>query len=746
MFTRLRLAGFKSFVEPTELVIERGLTGIVGPNGCGKSNLVEAVRWVMGETSARKMRGGAMEDVIFAGTATRAARNLAEVTLKLDNAERKAPPAFNETAEIEITRRIARDQGSLYRVNGREVRARDVQLLFADLATGAGSTAMVSQGRIGALISAKPVERRGLLEEAAGIGGLHARRHEAELRLKAAEANLTRLDDVTSQIDGQLQALKRQSRQASRYRNLSELIRRAEAIQLHLRYLETAAALTAAEAALEQSVQRVTVETASASAAAQAEAEAAAALPPLREDAAEAAAVLQRLGAARDGLEAEERRARQEAAQLEARLAQVKADAERERGHQRDAEGAMARLEAEAAGIVNLQAGEAEAAATAEAAVRRHDDEVTARQKSLDELTHQAAELRARRQALGQQREALAQRLLRLETRAREITAERERLTAQESELLAAEAAGAEVARIAALASAARERLDQVERRRLETQAADGVARERLQEHQGSVGRLAAEEKGLGRLLAVAEDNLWPPLIDAVQVAPGFEAALGAALGDDLGASGETGAPAHWRALPPLPHAHALPPGAEPLSARVSAPPALARRLSQIGLVAASQGAALQADLAPGQRLVSPEGDLWRWDGFTRRAGAPSPTAVRLAQRNRLADLRQQLIEAETALAIVRADAETAHQRAVQAQAEETAARTDARTQDRALADAQAVEARAIQQAAARSARLSALAGSAQQLGADLAEARGQQAEGVAAEQALPAEAVHHEG
>ena len=164
MFTRLRLAGFKSFVEPTELVIERGLTGIVGPNGCGKSNLVEAVRWVMGETSARKMRGGAMEDVIFAGTATRAARNLAEVTLKLDNAERKAPPAFNETAEIEITRRIARDQGSLYRVNGREVRARDVQLLFADLATGAGSTAMVSQGRIGALISAKPVERRGLLE------------------------------------------------------------------------------------------------------------------------------------------------------------------------------------------------------------------------------------------------------------------------------------------------------------------------------------------------------------------------------------------------------------------------------------------------------------------------------------------------------------------------------------------------------------------------------------------------------
>ncbi|HWG79148.1 MAG TPA: AAA family ATPase, partial [Stellaceae bacterium] len=213
-FSKLRLSGFKSFVDPTELAIEPGMTGIVGPNGCGKSNLVEALRWVMGENSAKKMRGGEMDDVIFGGTTARPARNVAEVALLLDNTRRDAPGHYNEYDELEIARRIERGAGSGYRVNGREVRARDVQLLFADQASGAHSTALVSQGRIGAIINAKPIERRGLLEEAAGIAGLHSRRHEAELRLKAAETNLTRLDDVLSQLQAQLDALRKQARQA----------------------------------------------------------------------------------------------------------------------------------------------------------------------------------------------------------------------------------------------------------------------------------------------------------------------------------------------------------------------------------------------------------------------------------------------------------------------------------------------------------------------------------------------------
>ena len=178
-FTRMRVTGFKSFVEPTELVIGEGLTGIVGPNGCGKSNLVEALRWAMGESSAKQMRGGEMDDVIFAGTSERPARNLAEVILTMDNSDRRAPANFNDTDELDIIRRIERGSGSSYKVNGMDTRARDVQTLFADASTGARSTAMVSQGRIGAIISAKPTQRRGLLEEAAGITGLHARRHES---------------------------------------------------------------------------------------------------------------------------------------------------------------------------------------------------------------------------------------------------------------------------------------------------------------------------------------------------------------------------------------------------------------------------------------------------------------------------------------------------------------------------------------------------------------------------------------
>ena len=172
------------------------MTGIVGPNGCGKSNIVEALRWVMGENSAKRMRGAEMDDVIFGGSGNRPARNIAEVIVSLDNKDRSAPAQFNKEDELEISRRIERGSGSQYRVNGSDLRARDVQLLFADLASGAQSTAMVSQGRVGALIGAKPAERRALIEEAAGITGLHSRRHEAELRLKAAETNLGRLDDV----------------------------------------------------------------------------------------------------------------------------------------------------------------------------------------------------------------------------------------------------------------------------------------------------------------------------------------------------------------------------------------------------------------------------------------------------------------------------------------------------------------------------------------------------------------------
>ena len=228
-FNKLRVKGFKSFVEPTEIVIENGLTGIVGPNGCGKSNLVEAFRFVMGELSPKNMRGSELDDVIFNGTADRPAWDIAEVTIDLDNCERNAPSMFNQSDEIEVTRRIWRGEGSEYRVNGKEVRLKDVQLLFADASTGARSTSMVSQGRVGAIIAAKPEQRRSLLEEAAGITGLHSRRHEAELRLNATEVNLERVKDVLKTQDEQLINLKKQSKQAKRYKNIQKDITRARA-------------------------------------------------------------------------------------------------------------------------------------------------------------------------------------------------------------------------------------------------------------------------------------------------------------------------------------------------------------------------------------------------------------------------------------------------------------------------------------------------------------------------------------
>src|SRR5438094_2714643 len=282
-FTRLRLLGFKSFVEPTDFLIEPGLTGVVGPNGCGKSNLVEALRWVMGETSHKSLRAADMDDVIFSGTNNRPGRNHAEVAIHVDNAARKAPAQFNEHDTLDISRRIERDAGSTYRINGREVRARDVHILFADASTGSRSPSMVHQGRIGEIIQAKPEQRRRVLEEAAGISGLHARRHEAELRLRAAEQNLARLEDVINQLAGQMDALKRQSRQAVRYRNLSQYVRKAEATLHHLRFVNATQEVADAEHAKDVSIRAVAERTGAQAEASKLQAVAAAGLPALRE-------------------------------------------------------------------------------------------------------------------------------------------------------------------------------------------------------------------------------------------------------------------------------------------------------------------------------------------------------------------------------------------------------------------------------------------------------------------------------
>ena len=376
-FNKLRLVGFKSFVDSTELLIEPGLTGIVGPNGCGKSNLVEALRWAMGETSAKQLRGGEMDDVIFSGSTTRPGRNVAEVMLLLDNSDRKMPSQFNDNDLLEITRRIERGAGSSYVVNGNEVRQRDVQLLFADSATGAHSTALVSQGRVGAIINAKPTDRRSLLEEAAGITGLHSRRHEAELRLRAAEANLSRLDDVIVTLESQLQTLKKQARQASRYRNIADQIRRVEATLLNILWRDVVARRAAAQAEMQEAEASVVDLTGKAAAAASRQGEIAADLPDLRDAEAAAAAELQRLTIARESLNQEEARVNAARTEASQRLTQVLGDIGRAGALIEDAKANDTRLQGEHDELTAATAAEAGAASTA-------GEEVTAAQAAVD--------------------------------------------------------------------------------------------------------------------------------------------------------------------------------------------------------------------------------------------------------------------------------------------------------------------------------------------------------------------------
>ena len=346
-FDRLRIVGFKTFVDPTEVVIEAGLTGIVGPNGCGKSNLVEALRWVMGETSHKSMRASGMDDVIFSGSGQRPARNHAEVVLRVDNRQRQAPAAFNDADVLEISRRIAREEGSTYRLNGREVRARDVQLLFADAASGARSPSMVRQGQISEIISAKPQARRRILEDAAGVAGLHARRHDAELKLKAAEENLTRVVDVLTHIDGQIDGLKRQVRQAERYRAIAAELRKEEALSHQIAWHRAQTAATAAARQLDLDTRAVAE---AMGAQGQAERErgiAQHAIEPLRVEEARTSEVLQRLKIAREALDGEERRAKGRMDELDRRIAELKRDEERANRLVEDAASSLTRLAAE---------------------------------------------------------------------------------------------------------------------------------------------------------------------------------------------------------------------------------------------------------------------------------------------------------------------------------------------------------------------------------------------------------------
>ncbi|MEO6380977.1 MAG: AAA family ATPase, partial [Nitrobacter sp.] len=541
--TRLRLHGFKSFVEPTDFLIEPGLTGVVGPNGCGKSNLVEALRWAMGETSHKSLRAADMDAVIFAGSGNRPARNHAEVVMSIDNSDRSAPSAVNDSETLEISRRIERESGSVYRINGRDVRARDVQILFADAATGARSPALVHQGKIGEIIQAKPEQRRRVLEDAAGVAGLHARRHEAELRLKAAETNLTRVEDVVGQLSGQMEGLKKQARQAIRYRDVAAKVRKAEAMLFHLRWLEAHADVAEAARTHDLNVRELAERTREQAEAARLQAVRASELPALREAEARAAAGLQRLTNARETLDREEERARERAAELDRRLTQFASDVEREQRQSSDADVALQRLDIEDTELKDEIRSRVETRSGVDERGTQAEATLAAAEATFAELTRVLADLVAKRNQLEANVRTHRDRLARIDQEIASVQRETEALAQQTSgsgdlDALTAAIEGAQQALAQSEAVSRGREADHAAARSQLDMARSGVeaARGPSQDADKRAQRLETEAKTIAKILNGESKNLWPPIIDGISVDKGYEKAIGAVLGDDLDA------------------------------------------------------------------------------------------------------------------------------------------------------------------------------------------------------------------
>ena len=718
-FTRLRLQGFKSFVEPTDLHIAPGMTGIVGPNGCGKSNLIEALRWVMGENSAKRMRGAEMDDVIFAGTTTRPSRNLAEVMLELDNSSRTATTEFNNEESIQVTRQIERGSGSDYRVNGKAVRQRDVQLLFADQATGAHSTNLVGQGQIDALIRAKPQDRRQILEEASGTAGLHARRHEAELKLKGAETNLTRVDDVLKTYDTQLRSLKTQVRQASRYRNLAEHIRRTEAALLHLRWVEAEQNADATKDALQQAEARVNELLSIVTQGSTTRTDIAAELPGLRQTEAAASAVVQKLSLMREQIEIESKRIADATTAEERRLAHAQTDREREQARHADGHAAMIKLDAERE---QLAARQAEITAKLPEATRRVDDISDAVEQldhALTELTQSVATAEARRQSLQTELESLMARHAVLAQKRAQLDTERVALAADVADRPDLSFASAFVDASELELARREQQMVFAEQTYQEAETIQASARAIDQEAQARVTKIKAESDAIAALLQQQETKTTP-VLDLITVTPGFEHALAVALGEALTAALDTNAAMHWRETPLTATPPSWPEGVAALDQYIQAPPALARSLAYIGIVDdQNAGQQAAAQLQPGQIVVSRDGWAWRWDGFTVTPEAKTATALRLQQRNRLTALQADIANAEAEAQSATAALSDANAFFDQRKAEDRKARDALQAAFAALKDARDTYTKQEKQATAITTKLAALDASLRQIQED---------------------------
>lgn len=648
-FSRLRLHGFKSFVEKCDLDIGPGLTGIVGPNGCGKSNLVEALSWVMGETSAKRLRGSGMDDVIFNGTSGRPARNSAEVSVVLDNTNRTAPALFNNTDEIEVVRRIERDSGSNYYVNGKNVRARDVQMLFADMAIGAHSAAIVSQGRIAAIINAKPAERRQVLEESAGVSGLYVRRHEAELRLKAADANLARLQDVVAGMETQLDSLKRQSRQATRYKNISTEIKELETRLALAEWMLARATKMEAEQEFQSSESIVTEQMTSVASLNRVQIEQGEALPPLREKQAETAAAWQAQNFELRRLDDEETRINAQIEETKSGLQHIANDRAHETGTAEENERTLARIEQEQTELQSQSNSAEEISRLTNERGERELDTMRL-QEQYQATLEKAANLRATRQTLQNQLSQDESRLNSIRSRLENLKSQIIQKKQQQEQAAPVESLSNEISELETTLNSkrddeqsARQSVDAAQQKCDDARQVQQTTREAFSKIQSEVGALES-------VLKSETQQGFRPVLDEIKADAGFEAALSKALGDTIMASTQSDAPVVWTGKGNTATAPSFPSGVSALRPHIKAPEALQIALSYIGFVEDDEAGDIAApQLSAGQSLVSKNGAYWRWDGLHIRAKAMDRNAIRLKNKNRFDELQSMLPASQTA-------------------------------------------------------------------------------------------------
>ena len=639
-FQSVRISGFKSFLEPIEIEINKGLTGIVGPNGCGKSNIVEAIKWIMGENSARQMRGDGMDDVIFAGTDERPSRNFAEVTIKLNNSEKKAPAAFNHLSEIEISRKIEREKGSIYRINGKQVRSRDVQLIFADSGTGARSSGIVSQGRIAQIIDASPENRRGILEEAANIKGLHSRRHEAELKLNAASNNLDRLLDIEKTYKEQLVELEKQGRKAARYRSIGDRLRKAEATLFSTLLFNAKKEYNILKNELHTVTENVSKAQIEVSKNTTSKLDILSKIPILRNIEAEKAAILQSLNITKIKLEEEQTSAKIALNNIIGQITQLEKDTSRENQIEEDAEKSLSSLILEEENLKidtkNFSSKISEATQAVKSLKIKSDEA----DKKLSSITSEIYTINSDKSDLERRIINLNEKIENTQNQISKFNLENYSKTLEANEIKILDLQKL-ISENHLLIDTFKKKLTQLETLELTLTKEKNIAANILNQTNAEINTLSS---------LLGDDSLNRNTLEKnINTTDHLEDAIGSVLGETLLAPIYSNNEiientTYWRDGFDIKLTSPLPKEAMPLISKIKSSSILETALQGVGIVENEELAfKLQKKLTYGQALTTAEGGLWRWDGFVQPKGVKNSYSERLQQIARFKVLQSQL-------------------------------------------------------------------------------------------------------